>query len=425
MTLGRTLVMVAVAGSVLACASGDPAPSTSPRSAGGGSSLPATNGVAGVGGGLPASAPNAFGNSQVQPPSLPPITAEEQCVVGQFCENMNPDPDDCGSLTLQTEVETIEHPGNVLLVFDTSGSMAQDWNGQTRWEQAGAAIQNALSPIADLLTIGTVFFPRADPNAPPMCIDPTGITCLFLPFLVVPSGTCGVTPITATDQINFTAGASFLATFAGTANTAPPYAPVPGGLTPLYEGLQQAQAALASSTLAGLTSVIVITDGEPNCMWDAAASRQIVADWLTQGIHTHVIGLPGTGTMGDAVLRDLAMTGGTGQYLTPTDATTLETQLRMIATETVRVGFNSCEITIDPPAEAPEKLHLVVTEGGVDQDVPPDIDPNGGWSISADGSLVTLEGWLCEDAKSARFEQFRFEFGCVDLPPLPPPPPVE
>lgn len=418
----------AVTGSVMwviaACASGDPAPSDTARSAQGGYAPAGQGGVAGSG--SVTASPTVFDNSQAQTPALPPVSAEDTaCVVGQFCENTNPDPDDCGSLTLQTDVEVIEHPGNVLLVFDTSGSMAQDWNGQTRWEAAGAAIENALAPLADLLTVGTVFFPRADPNAPAVCVDPTGITCIFLPFLVLPSGTCGVTPITAADQIDFTPGATFLATFTGAANTAPPYAPVPNGLTPLKEGLEQAQAALASSTLDGLTSVIVITDGDPNCEWDAAVSRQIVADWLTQGIRTYVIGLPGTSGTGDAVLRDLAMTGGTGTYITPTDALTLEQQLRMIATETVRVGFNSCEITIDPPAEAPEKLHLVVTEGGVDQDVAPDIDPNGGWSISADGSLVTLEGWLCDDAKSARFEELRFEFGCVDLPPLPPPPPVE
>jgi hypothetical protein len=406
---------------VAACSAGD-APGTSRNS------NPGTTPQAGPGtaGNAAPSQPGGFGNTTAMAPMAPPATiapGDDGCVVGQFCESMDPDPDDCGSLTLEAEVEVIEKPGNVLLVFDTSGSMAMDWNGMTRWEQAGPAVINALMPLADKLTIGTVFFPRADPNAPLQCIDPTGITCIFLPQLMVAGGTCGVTPITSTDQINFMPGPAFLTRFGSGA--APAYAPVPGGFTPLKEGLQQAQMALSSATLTGITSVVVVTDGDPNCMWDAAVSQQIVTGWNAMGIKTYVIGLPGTTGAGNMVLNQLAMAGGTGQYIPANDPSTLQMNLSMIATETVMAGFDSCEITINPPAEAPEKLHLVVTEGGMDQDVARDLADDYKWNINGDGSLVTLEGRLCDDAMSGRFAALRFEFGCVEIPPLPPPPPVE
>ena len=378
---------------------------------------------------MQASAPSGFGNAANPTPTsiggaqapmangLPP-----GCEVGKRCAATQPD-GDCGSLTLEAEVEKISHPGNVLLVFDTSGSMAERWNGMPRWEQAGTAIENALMPLANQLTVGAVFFPRSDPNAPPVCIDPTGIACIFVPQLVVPGGTCGVTPITAADQIDFAPAPQFLTTF--TMGAAPPYTPVPGGFTPLKEGLQQAEAALKSATLTGITSVVVITDGDPNCAWDRGVALQIVTDLHARGINTYVIGLPGTTGAGDAVLTSLAMAGGTTQYITPNDAKALEDKLREIATETVRSGFDSCEIRITPPAEAPEKLHLIVTKDGMPADVKRDLATDYKWNINAEGSMVTLEGRLCADATGGSFEALRFEFGCVDIPELPPPPPVE
>lgn len=374
----------------------------------------------------PVMEPGAFGNPgamNVVPRMKVDGAAGDGCVDGMRCAAKGPD-GDCGSLTLKAKVETIEHPGNVLLVFDTSASMNEKWNGPSRWEQAGTAIKNALMPLQDMLTIGTVFFPRADPNAPAVCVDPTGITCIFVPGLVLPSGSCGVTPITSADQINFAPGPQFLTTFNTMNNGAPPYAPVPGGFTPLKEGLMQAQAAIAGGMLTGLTSVVVITDGDPNCEWDEGVARQIVTDWHTNGINTYVVGLPGTTGAGDSVLNALAMAGGTGAFITPTDSAALEAKLREIATETVMSGFDSCEIEIDPPAEAPEKLHLIVTEGGMPQDVLKDLAEDYRWEISADGSKVTLQDRLCDDATGGRFEAIRFEFGCVDIPPLPKPPPV-
>ncbi|MDH5674420.1 MAG: VWA domain-containing protein [Myxococcales bacterium] len=412
----------------IGCAAGD---SSGGDTRGGSDNLGLTGDPSSGDPGATASSPSSFGNSSTPAAATTTTTVadggalEDGCEVGERCGPVGPDPDDCGSLTLESEAEIVELPGNVLLVFDRSGSMAQEWNGQPRWEVAGQAIDAALTPLSDRLTIGSVFFPSSDPDGELLCPDPTGIACAFVPGLLVPAGTCSVNPITEIDQIDFSPGPSFLTTFVGQAMTAPLYAPVPQGRTPLKEALQEANTALNAATLDGITSVVVITDGEPNCEWDAATSLQIVGDWAAQGIRTYVVGLPGVNGNATAVLNDLAMTGGTGQYISPADPGALEQALRDIATETVRSGFDSCDIIIDPPAEAPDKLHLVVTEGGKDQDVARDLGEGAGWTITDDGSSVTLEGALCDDATDGRFEALRFEFGCVDLPPLPPPMPPE
>jgi Mg-chelatase subunit ChlD len=353
-----------------------------------------------------------FGNTNTMVGPAPMQMQSDTCVQGMRCfDRDEADENDCGHQTLDSSVKTITNPGNILLVFDTSSSMNEDWNGMQRWQAAGQAIMNALTPLQDLLTVGTVFFPRNDPNS---CIDPTGIACVFAPGLG-----CGVTPITSADQINFQPGAQFLSAFAG--GGTPLYAPLLGGLTPLSEGLQQAQTALAGATLTGITAVIVITDGDPNCAWDEAASTQIVAGWAAMGIKTYVLGVPGVGTQGETVLNNLAVAGGTQMYIPPTDPMALEAKVNEIVSSTVTSGIDSCTIDLVPPAEAPDKLHLVVTEAGVEEDVARTLSADASWDVSPDGATVTLSGTLCDAAKAGVYEHLRFDFGCVELPPAPPP----
>jgi hypothetical protein len=68
---------------------------------------------------------------------------------------------------------------------------------------------------------------------------------------------------------------------------------------------------------------------------------------------------------------------------------------------------------------------LVATQSGVEQEVPGDLSKDASWTVNAAGNTVTLEGQLCTMAKQGVFGALDFQYGCVDLPPLPPPPPVE
>jgi hypothetical protein len=337
------------------------------------------------------------------------------CVEGERCyTGTEPDDPNCGIVELKAKVETVEHPGNVLLVYDTSFSMTENWNNGTRFALASQAIINALTPLQDMLTIGSVFFPRP---------DPTGMSFLLI---------CTVSPIASTDQIDFRPGPDFLTAFSAPVNGAPLYTPVMDamgnlGATPLKEALMQAQAALAAAPLEGLTSVVIITDGDPNCAWDPdgpMVTQQIVTDWAAMGIRTYVVGLPGTSGAGDAILTNLAVAGGTMTYITPADSATLEMKLREIATETVMQGFETCTFDLDPAAEVPDKLLMIAQEGGMRQNVPHVAGPDAGWTISPDGKTVEITGALCDDATGGRFESITFEFGCPDIPPPPELPPV-
>jgi hypothetical protein len=241
-------------------------------------------------------------------------------------------------------------------------------------------------------------------------------------------GSCNVNPISAADQVDFKAGAMAISELmTGGPGNGPKYAPVMAGATPTAEGVKMADMALSGATLTGTTSVVLITDGEPNCMWDQAGTIAILDGWLKKNILTYVIGLPGaTGGNGAAVLTALAQAGGTMDYITPTDTAALQMKLNQIVSQTVSVGFDSCTIHLKPAAMVPDKLQLVVTDKGVEQDVPHMFPGQSkpAWTITKDGTTVELLDPLCTDVKNGRFSQIRFTFGCMDLPPLPTPTPT-
>ncbi|HEX2677214.1 MAG TPA: hypothetical protein VHM19_11255, partial [Polyangiales bacterium] len=191
--------------------------------------------------------------------------------------------------------------------------------------------------------------------------------------------------------------------------------------TPLEQGVTRGQEALAGQTFTDPVTVVILTDGAPNCNTNQQNVIDQIQAWHDKGIITHVVGLPGAG--GAAQLLDqLAMTGGSASYIDPADPTVLQNELAKVFTSTIKVGLDSCTIHLDQKPEAPEKLHLVVKQNGMEQDVPRMLSKTAGWNLNSAADTVTLTGQLCDLAKSGTFEELRFEYGCVDLPPLPPPP---
>ena len=403
-----------------------------------------------------------FGNAdQPQAPPPPPPAAstmpmagdgaEEDCEEGVFCAPSGPD-QGCGKITFEAETEVTRNPGNLLLVFDRSSSMLEQWEGQPRWQAAGSAIVAALEPLAaDIAQAGVVFFPTppgVDPQGPGAG-GPAGLPGLGGPGCEVD----GADP----SQIGFTPGDQFIGAFnmpgvgtpaAGLMNLLgppvvptgeeTPYYPVVGGFTPLMEGLQQAQNVLANATLEGVTAVVVITDGQPNCLWDPAMANQIVSDWLMNlGISTHVIGLPGIGGAaglaglfgqagamldGTQVLNELAAAGGTGEFITPADPAALQAQLQSIISETVSMGFDNCNITLNPAAVVPDELLMIVEEPGVTDRK--QVPRSFGWELNSAGDQVTMTGALCDEAMGGRFTSITFEYACPEAPPPEPIPPL-
>ncbi len=386
-----------------------------------------TSGSAGVpqttpstGGGSGGSAGStATGGGEPPPPPPPQAGQPWRADIPDEVGGQGDDEEDaglCGSVTVEADVEVTRHPGNLLIVFDRSQSMSQDWGGVPRYQAAGEALIDAITPMQDMLTVGSVFFPSPpDPGGMLTCnmADWThwlpGGPCLALVTGGLIGESCVVTDITADDQLNFQPAADFIAAMPDL------WFLTGAGMTPLEEAVNKADAALTSTTFEGAVAVVIMTDGEPSCGDSPQNVNATVARWLANGISTYVVGLPGSQGAAD-LLNQLATTGGTGNYLEPNDPAALQTELGSIVTETIKSGLKSCEINLEQEEDADvEKLHLVVTEEGVEKDVPKQLS-GGGWSVNADGTVATLDGTLCEDAKNGRFESVRFDFGCVELP---------
>jgi hypothetical protein len=430
-TSGGLVSATALAALILIGCSADAMEGRNPLRPQGGAPSPAA-GSGGKGGMGPKAGSSGIGVDNPdapKPPMLPVVDASmadadvdaDQCEAGTFCDPKGPD-GDCGSERVDSDVKTVQLPGNVLVIYDRSGSMDAAWNGTPKYQAAGDAIIAAITPLKALLTVGGVFFPS---------VDMTGCACnVANPLHWIPGpgacclngvgNSCVVTDINQPDQVKFGPADAYI--------TALPMQwrlQMANG-TPLQAGIQRGAEALAATTLDGPVSVIVITDGEPNCNTDAAAVLTQVTTWKTAGINTHVIGLPGAQAAAD-VLNRIAQAGGTDKYVDPTNVMELETKIRSILTSTIRAGFESCTFNLDKKTEVPEKLHLVIRENGMDKDVPRDLsgDPNwgadAGWSINSEGDTVELKGRLCELAKEGTYEALRFDYGCVELPPPDPP----
>lgn len=364
---------------------------------------------------------SGFGN-----PSGDPVAFDAGVVDARV---VDPDVDDCGGTAVEPTVMMETIPGNILLVFDMSGSMDDEYPGagQPKWIVARDAVLNAITPLQDSINVGVLFFPLAG-----ACGGDDRNDCCVPPF--------GTSP-----QIDFLPGPDFIASWntfwGGTTGVR--------GSTPTLEALQAAGVALtnAAATLSGTTTVVLITDGDPKCGADlpdlglfptpdqinmavAAQVAQLIpfpTDWLAQGISTHVLGLPGPSANALPVLDGIAAAGGTVQHISPTDPTALQMELAKIVGESVSTSFDSCSIGL--PSEPPDvnDVALVVVEGGVEQAVDRDLGAGGGWALMGAGAdmSIILQGELCNQARAGAYDKISVVFGCVDLPPLPPPDPPE
>lgn len=296
-----------------------------------------------------------------------------------------PDGDNCGSVLLGAQAQ----PGNVVVVFDQSDSMKNNFNDPDagasgpKWQVARDALAAALQPLAGTLRAGAIFFPTAP--------RPAGGTC----GLVDPIGN-------APPQIAIQDGAPFLA--AWQAHFGSGWKTILS--TPLKAALDEANAALADPfPFTGPRIVVVMTDGAPTCVTDPAKILAPVQDMATRGIQTFVVGLPGS-SKASTLLDAIAQAGGTTSYLSPADPAALAASLAQIAQGAV----DPCTLALSPAAPDPGKVYLYVTDAatGVQHEVP----MSDGWSVSADGATATLTGALCDAAKHGDFSEVQFVFGC-------------
>ena len=223
----------------------------------------------------------------------------------------------------------------------------------------------------------------------------------------------------------------------------------PSGATPLAETLEALTANLES--LEGSTSVILITDGAPNCHdglgcpadecvpnlervdWgggvcgididccdasidpllalnclDSARSLDAIEALEEEGIRTYVVGLPGSEVFG-GVLDAMAAAGGTSregetEYFSVTETDDLEKALDEIGGE----GSLGCSIELSEPPTNPERINVYFDDELVQG------DSDDGWSYAED-AIIELHGDACDVLEGGTISQVQVVEGCPTL----------
>ena len=330
------------------------------------------------------------------------------CEPGRFCAREQRDEQSCGYLEQRASHGSKQRGGDVLVVFDRSGSMEDDWSDEPKFQAAGRALIAALTPVADHLTVGGIFFPSPESDDSEDCDDDDD-DCKRAYFFGI---TCDVNSIRSADQLSFMPGKDFITRLPLPLN-------VHGGIgTPLEAGLTRADEAIRGRTSRNELVVIVLTDGKPSCGTERERILAQVAAWRTANIRTYVVGLPGAKKAAE-LLHEMAQAGGTDNYIEPRDPKELEQRLLAMVQPTVHAGFRSCRYELQPGTQFPEKMRLMAKYAGrgQEQEVARGQGKDASWSINAAGDQVVLEGALCQQALSGALESIRFVYGCADPPP--------
>lgn len=334
-----------------------------------------------------------------------------------------------GEFCGQTFLREVDDPPNVYFVVDRSGSMGEAFEGSitSKYQAARHAIAALLRDIGHRVRYGATVFPsKTDPQS---CIAGEQIfqTTRGDPVDCAVLGRSG--PLLA----DFNAR---LASFS------------PNGATPTSATLDALLPTLTE--LEGDTFVVLVTDGAPNCNFEAScpasectlnienltvgstactrdvnccdpggllgqnapgycvdtdATEHAVDSLAEAGIMTYVVGLPGAEPYA-ALLNRLAAAGGTARgaetdYYAVGDADALSEALRDIGTG---IAIR-CSIDLETPPEDPARVNVYF-----DGDVVPSGDDDG-WIWDGD-QRIEVRGEACDRLRSGAVLEARVVFGC-------------
>jgi hypothetical protein len=341
--------------------------------------------------------------------------------------------DDCGTPPAadycgQTFLREVTDPPNLYFVLDRSGSMAAPFEGSAldKYQTARSAIVRLLKDIGHRVRYGAAIFPsQLNPDA---CIAGNEI------FPTVPGDPpgCAVQGKLGPHLQTFAVGLSSFS---------------PQGSTPTAATLEALLPTLVE--LEGETSVVLVTDGAPNCNFEAIcpssecmpnienasyggrdcvpsfnccdpdnvgpdgpgycvdgdATERAVDALAAEGIRTFVIGLPGAEPYA-ALLDRLAAAGGTARgaatdYYDVGDAEALLEALYAIGTGlAIR-----CSLELEAAPEDPARVNVYF-----DEELVPAGDTDG-WGWDGD-QRIEVRGDACDRLSSGEVAEVRVVFGC-------------
>lgn len=333
----------------------------------------------------------------------------------------------CGDFCGETFLRELTEPKNLYFVLDRSGSMIAPMPGSslTRLETARAVLASLLRIIGHRVRYGAAAFPT---TANPDDCSPGG--------QVFPPTLGGLPPCEGGDDLVLEQFLERLGTLA------------PRGATPTAATLRAIRPSL--SELEGKTYVVLVTDGAPNCNFEAVCepdgctlniegatvagrdcdasfnccdpaltgegmgaycvdsdeTEAAVVELAEAGIATYVVGMPGAEAYA-SLLGRLAVAGGTAResadvpYYAVADADALYDALYAIGTGIAL----KCSIALDAPPSNPSLVN-VYFDGEV---VPADAEE--GWSWDGE-TTIRVNGEACERLKSGAVLDARAVFGC-------------
>jgi hypothetical protein len=291
----------------------------------------------------------------------------------------------CGAVEITPKVDY--SPGNILVVFDRSGSMEDvDFNGMQRFAAANTALVAAVEPYTcpagpvdpdgmgcnDPLTLGTLLFP-------------TGLTLLCDPVI----------PFEQAPNITWRKSTEWLPIWQQFGNN-----PNFGTGTPIEFAFMEADRVLTQyvGTLEGSTAILFLTDGGSTCAVGAPTpdgmgtipdAKTIASKWAAMGVRTHVVSVQ----PGGSAYNDQLAAAGMGTSISPTDPQTLKDAFASIIQETASVA--SCDITLEGGrlTDLDGACQLGTVLLGPNK---LSCDPANGFSVTAESS-IKLNGSACND----------------------------
>lgn len=333
----------------------------------------------------------------------------------------------------------IEKP-SVLFVLDVSGSMAEpmDKSGTTKLESSQAAILKLTKRLGHRVEYGLLTFPGPDEEEAPLlgcgagevvfsvregdplrCRNRPGGPVLDAFSEVVSSLSAGGgTPLSATLAASLEvvqdlrAPASIVLVTDGAPNCnaeadCGPEACIPnlvGGALP--SGTCDASFNCCDSEEVADEDLPFIGLPEAQCV-DGPASIRAVAALEEAGVRTFIVGIPGSEAFAD-LLSDLARAGATERasgaaYFDVRDGAALAVALDSIFTEVSQ----GCEIELESEPDYPELLNAYF-----DAELVP-LDPDDGWSI--DRRQLTFHGEACQRIREGAVANLTVLVGCPSV----------
>jgi hypothetical protein len=287
-------------------------------------------------------------------------------------------------------------PADLLLVLDRSGSMTNDIANDDvcdvttgtcaeRWSTMTQAMRKVLASSPTSIHWGLKFFSTPGLSAG---LGDTPMGCVVLPGAEVPIG------IGNGDSLVNQMGTT-----------------TPNFNTPTRAAIETATAYLATVQDGRAKSILLATDGQPNCpaqgdvptAADLPAALQAIAAARAAGFKVYVIGVgPSVGN-----LDEMARQGGTDRFYPALSPQSLVSALNTI------VGIvASCVYTM--ATTPPDPTHLGVY---LDKQLVPQ-NTTDGWSLGGTNAVV-FNGPTCDRIKSGGFSQVEVLFGCPGVADLP------